>query len=420
MGNWKLIKSVCILIATILLPGLKAQELGPPDESIRKDAVKVFIDCRHCDMNYIREEIPYVNYVRDVREAEVYILETRQSTGSGGREYTFFFQGQKKYSSMSDTLVFHSSPDDSTDQIRKGRTNMIKMGLMPYVAKTPLFSNVEIKSIGDLREEKVVDRWNYWVFELETEPWLDFEESQKVLFWNNSFAVNKITPDWKLEFEFDQSFTRRRYVYEDTSYTHDRSYLSSDNLIVKSLSDHWSAGFQYELSSSTYRNIQFKMDVSPAVEYNIFPYSESTHRQLRVLYSLGYSMNIYRDTTIYDKIQENLFKQDLRLAYRIQEKWGYVNISIEASNYLHDFSKNMIELDAFMNIRVFKGFSFRVYGSVARVHNQLSLVKGNLDEADIILRLHELATEYRIGASFGIAYTFGSIYNNVVNPRFGN
>jgi hypothetical protein len=42
----------------------------------REDAVTVFIDCARCDINYIRQEIPYVNYVRDVREAQVYILET--------------------------------------------------------------------------------------------------------------------------------------------------------------------------------------------------------------------------------------------------------------------------------------------------------------------------------------------------------
>ena len=63
---------------------MNAQELDSIPESLRKDAVKTFINCQRCDMNYIRKEIPYVNYVRDVREAEVYVLETRQSTGRGG------------------------------------------------------------------------------------------------------------------------------------------------------------------------------------------------------------------------------------------------------------------------------------------------------------------------------------------------
>jgi len=59
----------------------KAQELNTETDSLRKNAVRLFIDCQHCDMDYIRREIPYVNYVRDVKEAQVYVLETRQSTG---------------------------------------------------------------------------------------------------------------------------------------------------------------------------------------------------------------------------------------------------------------------------------------------------------------------------------------------------
>ena len=60
-------------------------------DSLRKDAVKLFIDCQFCDMNHIRREIPYVNYVRDVKEAEVYMRVSSDSTGSGGRKYSIIF-----------------------------------------------------------------------------------------------------------------------------------------------------------------------------------------------------------------------------------------------------------------------------------------------------------------------------------------
>ncbi len=106
----------------------------------RQNAIRVFIDCARCDMNYIRDEIPYVNYVRDVKEAQVYILETSEQTGSGGRRYTFAFVGQMEYEGKNDTLVYSSRPDDPRDIRRIWRTQMLKMGLMPYVAKTPLFS----------------------------------------------------------------------------------------------------------------------------------------------------------------------------------------------------------------------------------------------------------------------------------------
>ena len=96
-------------------------------------------------MNYIRQEIPYINYVRDVREAQVYILETNQDAGSGGEQFTFTFQGQHEFKGMNDTLVYTSSPDQTNTIIREKRTNMLKMGLMRYVARTPLFNEIEIK-----------------------------------------------------------------------------------------------------------------------------------------------------------------------------------------------------------------------------------------------------------------------------------
>ena len=44
-------------------------------------------------MNYTREQISFANFVRDVKEAQVFILITEQKAGSGGTQYTFTYQG---------------------------------------------------------------------------------------------------------------------------------------------------------------------------------------------------------------------------------------------------------------------------------------------------------------------------------------
>jgi hypothetical protein len=219
--------------------------------------------------------------------------------------------------------------------------------------------------------------------------------------------------------DFDQRFTRTKYNFEDTTYIEDKNSKSLDNLIVKSLSDHWSIGATFDISGSTFRNTKLNYDFYPSIEYNIFPYSQSTRRQLRLLYGIGYAYNKYIDTTIYNKVEENLFGQKLEVAYQVQEKWGSINVSLEGSNYFHDFSKNKIELEGYISIRIVKGLSFSIFGSVGRILDQLSLVKGEISEADILLQLTELATEYSIDGGVGITYTFGSIYSNTVNPRFG-
>lgn len=386
----------------------------------RVDGLRIFIDCDRCDMNYIRDEIPYVNYVREVKEAQLYILETREITGSGGRKYTYAFVGQQEFSGMNDTLVYSSRPDDSRDYQRIWRTQMLKMGLMPYVAKTPLYSEVLINHTERVEQQVVEDNWDNWVFELEAEPDFEGEESFKELSLRSSASATKITHDWKLELDFRHRYTRTKYTYDDTLYTNEKSYQGLELLAVKSFGDHWSAGLRAEQLSSSYNNIKLSLDVLPSVEYNLFPYSKSTHRQLRFLYGMGSSLRIYEDTTIYEQIEELLWKQQLQIAYQVQEKWGSVNVSLEGSNFLHDFTKNRIELNGFISIRILKGLSLRLMGGVARINDQLSLVKGEASEAEILLQLQELETTYNIEGGIGLTYTFGSIYNNIVNPRFGN
>ncbi len=391
------------------------------DTSVQRvNGLRIFIDCAHCDMNYIRDEVPYVNYVRDVKEAQLYILETREMTGSGGRKYTYAFVGQQEFSGMNDTLEYSSRPDDSRDYQRIWRTQMIKMGMMPYVAKTPLYSEVLIEPTERVEQDEVKDNWNNWVFELEAEPEFEGEESYKELELNTSVSATKITHDWKLELDFDHRYTRTKYTYDDTLYTNEKSYQGFDLLVVKSLGEHWSAGLRSELISSSYNNTNMALDILPSVEYNVFPYSKSTHRQLRFLYGIGSSWRIYNDTTIYDKTEELLWQQTLQIAYQVQEKWGSVNVSLEGSNFFHDFSKNRLEFGGYVSIRILKGLSLRVRGSVGRINDQLSLVRGEASEAEILLQLQELQTTYHLEGGLGLTYTFGSIYNNIVNPRFGN
>ena len=414
-------KSFPYLLFAILLYSiqLNAQEQIQND-SLRENAVRLFIDCDYCDMNHIRREIPYVNYVRDVKEAQLYLRETRQNTGSGGREYSFFFTGQKEFEGLTDTLIYLARPDDTRDFTRDGRTDMIKMGLMRYVARTPIHKEIKISHLGQAKEEMVSDKWNNWVFEIETRPQFESEESLKEFSFWNSLKANKITPEWKIEFDFDHRLTRTKYVYDDETHISDKTQIQLENLVVKSLGEHWSVGIKTEFLTSTFNNAKFKADIFPTIEYNLFKYSESTHRQLRFAYGIGASLNQYNDTTIYYKIAESLGKHQLQVAYQVQEKWGSVNVSLEGSNYLHDFSKNRLELEGSINIRIIKGLSFSIRGRAARIHDQLSLVGEELSEADILLQLQEMASAYNIDGSLGLTYTFGSIFNNIVNPRFGN
>lgn len=397
-----------------------AQEDVPERENIREDAVKVFIDCSSCDMSFTRQEIPWINYVRDVREAQVYVLVTRQNSGNGGDLYTYIFNGMDVYEGMDDTLTYTSNPHETSTEIRERRTNLMKAGLLRFAVRTPLIHEIAITHGGEIGQEIVTDNWRNWVFEISTSPEYSAEERYKRLSLRNSLRATKITPDIKLEIDFNQSYTKQRFIEDDLDTTYLRSSERIENLFVKSFGDHWSAGMIWEMNTSTSENYDFNTTVMPSIEYDLFPYSEATHRQLRFLYSIGYQYSNYSDTTIYNKTSENLFGQQLRVAYQIQKKWGSIYFSLRGLNYFHDFSKHMISSDLFARIRVFKGLSVTLNLEAARINDQLSLRKGELSEAERLLRLKEQATGYQFETGIGLSYTFGSIYNNIVNPRFGN
>jgi hypothetical protein len=125
-------------------------------DTLRKDALNVFMDAS----DYLKKEIPYVNYVRDIKDAGVYIISTSQRTGSGGMEFSYFLVGQHEYSGMRDTLVFVTTPDETEDGLRQKQVRTIKMGLMRYVAKTPLSKYMVITFSEPLSETVTSDKWD--------------------------------------------------------------------------------------------------------------------------------------------------------------------------------------------------------------------------------------------------------------------
>jgi hypothetical protein len=56
--------------------------------------------------------------------------------------------------------------------------------------------------------------------------------------------------------------------------------------------------------------------------------------------------------------------------------------------------------------------------SYQRINDQLALPRGDASLEDILLDRRRLATSYRATGNMGLSYTFGSIFSNVVNPRF--
>ena len=145
---------------------------GPPPpgqadaDALKKTAPRVFIDCDYCDLDYIKTEITFVNYVRDRKEAQVHVLITLMSTGGGGREYTMAFSGQQDCQGVDDVQKFVSNQTQTQDEIRAGLVRVLKMGLIRYAARTPIGEKIGIVFQQSVKPTAVSDKWNFWVFSL--------------------------------------------------------------------------------------------------------------------------------------------------------------------------------------------------------------------------------------------------------------
>ncbi|MCR4373589.1 MAG: hypothetical protein NUW22_01920, partial [Acidobacteria bacterium] len=111
---------------------------------------------------------------------------------------------------------------------------------------------------------------------------------------------------------------------------------------------------------------------------------------------------------------------DHRLAaiLALRQPWGTMRTSAAYSAYLHDTRLYNIDLFADADIRLFRGFGLNVEGSYARVRNQLYLAAGGATDEEVLLQLRRLGTGYRYRMQVGFTFQFGSIFNNVVNPRW--
>lgn len=416
---------VLALAPALSVPGAgAAQDAEPPTDTppaaSRDDAPRVYIDCDRCDMSHVRSVITFVNHVRDPDVAQVYVMVTDQPTGRGGRVYTLSYRGRGEFVGVENTLSYSSVQTNTSAQERDGLTRMLQLGLVPYVARTPLASQIDLSytAPAETAERPVSDPWSNWTFEVYGGGNLSTESTQSA--WNAryGFYANRVTEEWKIRLRpyFNHNArTIRRDDAEDI--TIDQKRHGFESYVIKSLGDHWGAGVFGSYTTSTIDNVAHGLELAPAVEYSFYPYEQASTRQVTVAYRVGYQRADYIEETIYEKTEEDLVSQSLEGSVRIRQQWGSIFAGLTGSNYLHDLDHHRLTFNSNVSYRLGRGVSLNVGGTYQRINDQLALPRRDASLEDILLQRRRLATSYRGAVNMGLSYTFGSIYTNVVNPR---
>lgn len=419
-----LLAALCLsAAASAAAPAAFAQ---PASTEPQDGRVRMYLDCSgfYCEPDYYQTELALVTHVRDRTDAEVHVLITRQATGAGGSEYTLAFLGQGRFAGSDATLRHIAEAGASEDRVREGLAQAIKLGLVRYVADSPDAARLTVSYVAPQAQQAAAperDPWDNWTFRVGGNGFFNGEQtySSRNLF--GSVSASRVTEAWKLRISMNVTESQSRFEIDSaTTFINKQTSRGINTLLVRSLGGQLSAGATASASRSTYFNQDLALRIAPAIEYNVFPYSESTRRQLTFRYSVGPVWYDFAEPTIFDQTSEQRLEQSLLGSVVARQPWGSVNVSMEGAHFLNDISQNRLVVGGGVELNLIRGLSLNVDGSYNRLRDQIYLPAGEATDEEVLLRRRQLATGFQYFASVGLSYTFGSRVNQVVNPRFSS
>ena len=382
--------------------------------------LKIYVDCQFCDEDYFRQNMNHVEFVRDRKVADVHLLFSRQRNGSGGFTQNIQFIGLGEFEKRMDTLYFSTNMNMTNDEKRKLQQKYIELGLVSFWLKKGLAEKITLNIEQKLTEADSIkkDPWNYWVFGLNIGGWANGQETSHSINTNSTISAKRITEKNKFSMRARYNKNFQKFIYDSTITTANQQSSWVNIQEVLAINEHWSYGFFTNVGNSIFSNQRFYCKPNAGIEYNLFNYKESSTKQIVLSYNAGALGNIYYDTTVFYKDQEVVGFQKIQVAGTIIQQWGSFSGSASWQHYLHDIHLNSTSFWLNLKVRLFKGFSWRINGSFNILHDQINLKKDAASLEDVLLQQQQLGSGYSYWLNTGINYSFGSIYNSIVNPRF--
>ena len=389
------------------------------------EALRVFLDCGPCDFDYLRRQITFVNYVRDRSDAQVHVLVTREGTGGGGTAITLDFYGLEELTGVDDQLIYYTTQNDTDDDERRQFAQTLRLGLVRYAAHTPLGQNLQVSERGGALQapqptnaQPQDDPWNFWVFRTRFNVRLESEEREDTKSLSGSFSANRTTDLWKMRIGVNSNYREDTFELTDSTFTNVRRDNALDARFIRSVGEHMGIGLGGSALTSSFRNQNLTARMAPAIEYNVFPYAESTRRQFTVNYAVGFNSFDYAEVTIFDETDERRIDHSVRTSFEVNEPWGDTDVTLEWSQFLDEPSQHRLVFVGDLEIRLFRGFFLSINGNSSLIRDQIFLPRRDANDEEILVRQRQLETDYEWRLRIGITYSFGSIFNNVVNSRF--
>ncbi|MEM9885201.1 MAG: hypothetical protein AAF849_04855 [Bacteroidota bacterium] len=385
------------------------------------EQINIFLDCSFCNGNQIKQELDYLNFAVDAYRSNLHILINRQQLATGAKQYNLEIIGREQWAGEKVSFQFNSQPTMTNFEENELIIQKLKIGIAPFLAKTALSDGLKLEvkkpENSTVQVTPYESFWKNWIYEIGSNLSWDSEAVRSNLRFRADADIDNVTPEWRIRVRPFYSYQRQSVDTESGTavVVRERRYFSGS--VVRSISDHWSVGFFNSYYHNNYNNLDMDVWIAPAIEYSVFSYDEVPMKEFTVAYRVGYLSRNYIEETIYNLMEEQRYRHMLNVDLRMRRPWGNVFAGVSASNFLDDWSQNRVSLNGRFSIRVYKGLSVNFGGNYQLINDQISLPKGDISLEDLLLAQRQVATDFEAGMNFGINYTFGALYNNIVNTR---
>ncbi len=384
---------------------------------------KIFLDCRtYCDFTYIKSEIDFVDYMLNRQAAELYILLIDQNTGSGGTEFIMTVENKKSETEPYE-LKFFTDANAVEADIRTAIVKKLKQVLLKYMVDEELIDNISysVNSPDTKKTKKIlIDPWDSWVFSVGVNGNINRESQFNSLNLRFNFTTNRITDKHKFLSRINYNRNESNFIISEGEepISNLQTSFFGNMLYVYSLDEHWSIGSILRYNRSIFENYDHSLTFTPAIEYNIFPYSESANHNFTFRYQIGSRYNDYIDTTSFFKTTEFLVLHRLTIDYQIVKPWGNIDVDAGLSHFITAPDRYSIDINPSVDINLFKGLNFFTGIFYGITKDRINIPKGDLSIEEILLQNKLRDSNFSMFMYFGVRYRFGSASNNVVNTRF--
>lgn len=406
--------------AVRLLALLCALLFSSKGEAAKPARPKLHLICpQTCFEDYLRQELSYFDVVRDRYQSDLTLLIVRQKAANGGERMSVRVlppeHGVPEHSTV-------SQPAASAEQTRRQLLQEVLAALYGALSDTPHRAAFQLslpqRLDGSL--SRVDDAWDHWVVSPEQKGVVDAESNFHFVELHSALTFRRVTEQHRLRLRGTYSRSFSRFVLEDGSELTGGAYEWSGRVsYARTVGQRWALGFAATERSSKFENLRGHAHGGAVAEVNLFPYTENVNKQVRVAYQAGPWLDWYFEPTRDGVLHRVRPYQAVTLVADANQRWGSLQWAFQFNSLLDEPAKWRLGTAAIASLRLFEGLAFNLMGQAALVRDQLSLRARPLTDTDLLLGNVQQETNFKVQLEFGLSYTFGSVHDTIVNPRFG-